>query len=99
MEDLLSDYLGQQADLLRNQVASTLDGLLRSSALVENANSRLRPYLNSRKGVSQGFLDLLALYLNSKTYRRGKRKGHNPFELLGVEISDDWLELVRLPRN
>ena len=99
VENFLSSYLGPKADFTRKQVALILDGLLRSSALVENANSRIRPYLNSRKGVSQGFLDLLALYLNSKTYRRGKRKGHTPFELLGVYIPDDWLKLVGLPRN
>jgi len=99
VENFLSSYLGPKADFIRKQVACILDGLLRSSALVENANSRIRPYLNLRKGVSQGFLDLLALYLNSKTYRRGKRQGQTPFELLGVYIPDDWLELLGLPRN
>jgi len=99
VENFLSNYLGSKAAFSRKQVASILDGLLRSSALVENANSRIRPYLNSRKGVSQGFLNLLALYLNSKRYRRGKRKGHTPFELLGVDIPDDWLKLVGLPPN
>lgn len=95
----LETHLGEQAPLLREQVASTLDGLVRSSSLVETANSWLRPYLNTRKGVSQSFLDLVRLYRNTRTYRRGKRKGHSPFELLGVSLPEDWLELVGLARS
>ena len=92
-------HLGDQAACLRAQVASLLDGLVRSSALVENANSWLRPYLNTRKGSSQAFLDLVRLYRNTRTYRRGKRKGHSPFELLGLSLPEDWLSLVGLART
>lgn len=95
----LETHLGEHAVLLREQVASLLAGLVRSSALVETANSWLRPYLNTRKGVSQGFLDLVRLYRNTRTYRRGKRKGHSPFELLGLSLSEDWLSLGGLPRT
>lgn len=92
-------HLGDQAACLRAQVAALLDGLVRSSALVENANSWLRPYLNTRKGSSQAFLDLVRLYRNTRTYRRGKRKGHSPFELLGLSLPEDWLSLVGLART
>ncbi len=95
----LETHLGEHAPLLREQVAWILDGLVRSSALVETANSWLRPYLSTRKGASQGFLDLIRLYRNTRTYRRGKRKGHSPFELLGLSLSEDWLSLVGLPRT
>jgi len=95
----LETHLGEQAPLLQKQVASTLDGLVRSSSLVETANSWMRPYLNTRKGVSQPFLDLIRLYRNTRTYRRGKRKGHSPFELLGVSLPEDWLSMVGLPRS
>ena len=95
----METHLGDQAACLREQVASLLDGLVRSSALVENANSWLRPYLNTRKGSSQAFLDLVRLYRNTRTYRRGKRKGHSPFELLGLSLPEDWLSLVGLPRT
>jgi len=95
----LETHLGDQAACLREQVASLLDGLVRSSALVETANSWLRPYLNTRKGSSQAFLDLVRLYRNTRTYRRGKRKGHSPFELLGLSLPEDWLCLVGLPRT
>ena len=95
---LVETHLGEQAPLLQEQVASTLDGLLRSSSLVETTNSWLRPYLNTRKGASQPFLDLVRLYRNTRTYRRGKRKGHSPFELLGISFPEDWLSLVGLPR-
>ena len=92
-------HLGEQVALLRAQVASSLDGLVRSSALVENANSWLRPYLNARKGVLQPFLDLVRLYHHARPYRRGKRKGHSPYELLGLSLPEDWLSLVGLPRT
>ena len=95
----IEEKIGEQATLRREQVASTLDDLIRSSALVETANSWLRPYLNIRKGSSQPFLDLIRLYRNTRTYRRGKRKEHSPFELLGISLPEDWLELVGLPRN
>ena len=99
VDTFVETHMGEQAPLLREQVASTLDGLVRSSSLVETANSWLRPYLNTRKGVSQPFLDLIRLYRNTRTYRRGKRKGHAPFELLGVSLPEDWLEVVGLPRS
>jgi len=92
-------HLGDQAACLREQVASLLDALVRSSALVETANSWLRPYLNTRKGSSQAFLDLVRLYRNTRTYRRGKRKGHSPFELLGLSLPEDWLSMVGLPQT
>ena len=95
----IKEKMGDQATLLREQIASTLDDLIRSSALVETANSWLSPYLNTRKGSSQPFLDLIRLYRNTRTYRRGKRKGHSPFELLGISLPKDWLEMVGLPRN
>ena len=95
----LETHLGEEAPYLREQVASTLDGLVRSSSLVETANSWFRPYLDTRKGASQPFLDLIRLYRNTRTYRRGKRKGHSPFELLGVSRTEDWLSLVGLPRS
>jgi hypothetical protein len=92
-------HLGEQAVLLREEGASLLDPLVRSSALVETANSWLRPYLNTRKGVSQGFLDLIRMYRNTRTSRRGKRKDHSPFDLLGVALPKDWLSLVGLPQS
>lgn len=98
-EAFLEAHLGPQAVSLKQQVASLLDGLPRSSALVETTASWLRPYLDPRKGVSQGFLDLVRLYHNSRTYRRGKRKGHSPLELLGLSVGEDWLALVGLPRS
>jgi len=97
-QSFVETHLGQQAVPLREQVASLLDGLVRSSALVETANSWLRPYLNTRKGVSQEFLDLVRLYRNARTSQRGKRKGHPPYELLGLSLPEDWLSLVGLPR-
>ena len=94
----LQDHLGEKAVLLRQQVASLLDEVVRSSSLVETANSWLRPYLNTRKDTSQAFLDLIRLYRNI-TYRRGKRKTHSPFQLLGIPVPEDWLSLVGLPQT
>jgi hypothetical protein len=91
---------GEQALPLRKLVAQHLDSLVRTSSLVETTNSWLRPYLFLRKGTSQGFLDLVGLYHNSRPYRRGKRQGHSPFELVGLELEDDdWLSRIGLPRS
>ena len=56
---------------------------------MECVNSLLRPYLNGRKQVSQGFWDLLRFFHNTHRFVRGARAGHSPLELAGgPEIAD-----------
>ena len=47
------------------------------------------------KHVSQEYLWLLALKHNIEPFAHGKRKGHSPFELLGIDLgTNDWVDLV-----
>jgi len=82
---------------VRAQVEAILNTRLRTTSAVEGANSRLSPFFAVHKQVSQGFLELLRLFLNLRPYRQGTRKGHTPAELAGIEPpTDDWLVLVGL---
>jgi len=73
-----------------------MDGIVQSSALVETINSILRPYMNeARNQVSSEQLNVIRFYLNHRVYKRGKRKGFVPIELLkGEKLKHDWLDLL-----
>jgi len=66
-----------------------------ASSLVESLNSKLRTVQYVKKQVSQEFLWLLALKHNMEAFKHGKRQGHSPFSLLGIDLgSNDWIDLV-----
>jgi hypothetical protein len=69
----------------------------RGSMLVECVNSLLRPRLNSRKHTDQGCLELFRFLHNVHVFQRGKRAGHSPAQLVGLEVPDDPLTLLGLP--
>ena len=73
---------------------AALDGVHRGSSLAECINSLLRPHLLIHRGADQGLLDLLACYLNHRVFTRGKRQGHSPLQLAGLQGSDDWLVVL-----
>ena len=59
----------------------------------------LRPYLYARKGVSQGFLELLKAWYNLKTRRWGKHKGSSAHECITGQKVDDWLTWIGYPKS
>lgn len=67
-----------------------------SSAPVENINAFLRPFINQSKGqISQNMINLLMFYHNHKVFKRGKRKGFAPIELLsGTKLNKSWLDIL-----
>jgi hypothetical protein len=69
----------------------------RGSMLVECVNSLLRPRLNSRQHTDQGCLELFRFLHNVHLFQRGKRAGHSPAQLVGLEVPDDPLTLLGLP--
>ena len=81
---------------LKRNIFSRLDGIIQSSALVETINSILRPYMNeSRNQLSSQQLNVIRFYLNHRVYKRGKRKGFAPIELLkGERLEQSWLDLL-----
>ena len=69
----------------------------RASSLVENLNSRLRPYMNIKKHVSSKFYCLIQLHMNTKKYRRSRiasRVGRSPVEILTGEQWPEFIELL-----
>jgi len=81
---------------LKRNIFSRLDGIVQSSALVETINSILRPYMNeARNQLSVEQLNVIRFYLNHRIYKRGKRKGFAPIELLsGKKLKHSWLDLL-----
>lgn len=82
--------------VLRRSIFNKFDSIVQSSALVETINSILRPYMNeARNQLSDQQFNVIRFYLNHRVYKRGKRKGFAPIELLsGEKLKQSWLELL-----
>jgi hypothetical protein len=91
--DYAASLLPQGAEVIR-EVVEALDREVRSSSLIENVNSGLRPLLETCRGqVDQQMLDLFAYAHNHRRFERGKRAGKAPIEILtGKEMKQTWLE-------
>ena len=95
---------------LRAQVGSKFHALVaavrqamadtpRSSALVENLNSRLRSYFTLRRHLGGSYLDLLRFFLNHRCFlrsRHAERRGKSPRELMTGQGHPHWLTLLGL---
>jgi hypothetical protein len=68
----------------------------RGSMLAECVNSLLRPVLDARKHTDQGCLELFRFLHNVHTFERGKRAGHSPAQLVGLDVPHDPLTLLGL---
>lgn len=68
----------------------------RSSSLAESLHSWLRPYLRIHRGMTRWLLPLLQLFWNHHAFERGKRAGHTPLELAGVENAPSLAEVLGL---
>jgi hypothetical protein len=80
---------------LSSRVAAILDDALRASSAIETLNSLWRVYQQVKKTFSTNFAYLVALAHNTHEFTEGPRRGHTPFELLGVDVgTEDWLSLV-----
>ncbi len=90
---LLGDRLLWQA---WDALSALLSRSWRGSMLAECVNSLLRPVLNRRKHTDQGCLELFRFLHNVRPFTRGKRVGHSPAQLVGIDLPDDPLTLLRL---
>ncbi len=79
-----------------NQLCHLLGRSWRGSMLAECVNSLLRPILAGRKHTDQGCLDLFRFFHNVRPFKRGKRVGFSPAQLVGLDVSDDPLLLLGL---
>lgn len=79
-----------------DQLCQVLERSWRGSMLAECVNSLLRPILAGRKHTDQGCLDLFRFFHNVRPFKRGKRAGFSPAQLVGLDVSDDPLLLLGL---
>ncbi len=91
-----SEHLGDRLPTLQHLVATILAQWPRTSSAIECLNSLLRPYLNGRKQVSQGFLELFRFFHNTHRFVRGLRAGSSPLELAGGPRIEDALAFLGL---
>lgn len=97
MEQVLCDGLGGEWTTAYEQVDALLRRAVRASSAVEGVNSVVRMHQGRHRQVSQGMLDLKRLYWHWRLFRDGKRKGHCPYELLGLTWpTSNWWELLQM---
>lgn len=81
-----------------NAVAQALAGTPRCSSLVENLNSRLRPYFTLRRHLGGPYLGLLQFFLNHRRFMRSRvgREDKSPRELMTGQPHPHWFTLLGL---
>lgn len=94
-QEALKEDLGEEAfKEISSQAEKLLDSMVRASSIVEMINSLLRPYLDqARSQITQERLNLIRFFLNRSIFRRGKRQGSSPLQLLtGRSSPNCWIE-------
>ena len=89
--------LGDKACTLEDEMLLFMEQTPRCSSAVENYNSRLRPYLDPKKQVTQERLHLIKFYLNHQVFLRSKHahlKGKSPVAALTSKPHLNWLEML-----
>mgnify|MGYP005995181979 CR=1 FL=1 len=97
----LHDYFGTEFDVVEDNVLHALDTTERTSSMIENLHSRLKPYFYLRREIGFGYTDLLRFYLNHTPLLRSarqERQGKTPTELLTGSKHEHWLELLGFQR-
>jgi hypothetical protein len=93
----LEALIGSKYEEIEDDVLCALEGTHRCSSMIENFNSRLRPYLDKRKFLSQKRLALIQFYLNHKPFLRSKHerlKNKSPAEVLTGKPHKPYLEML-----
>jgi hypothetical protein len=93
----LQSLIGDPYDAVEDSVLAILEGTHRCSSMVENFNSRLRPYLDERKEITQKKLDLIMFYLNHKPFMRSlhaRLVNKSPAEALTGKEHESWIEML-----
>ncbi|MCH9664452.1 MAG: transposase family protein [Gammaproteobacteria bacterium] len=99
--DALASQLGPQFEEIEDEVLSVIAVTPRCSSMVENFNSRLRPYLDSRKQITSKRLELIQFYLNHQVFLRSQHdymQGRTPAEVLTGTPHPNWLEMLGFQR-
>jgi hypothetical protein len=96
----LEIVIGKQYEEIEDAVLSILEKTHRCSSMVENLNSRVRPYLEERKFISQKMLNLVQFYLNHKPFMRSTHKrlvNKTSAEAMTGKSHRPWLEMLGFP--
>jgi len=91
--------MGGKFQAVFGAVAQAMAQTPRSSALVENLNSRLRNYFTLRRQLGGSYLDLLQFFLNHRCFLRSRvpqRVGKSPTQLMTGQDHPHWLTLLGL---
>ena len=91
--------MGAKFHVLVDAVRRVMADTPRSSALVENLNSRLRTDFTLRRHLGGSYLDLLRFFLNHRRFlrsRHAERQGKSPRELMTGQAHPHWLTLLGL---
>jgi len=84
-----------QFDELLNSVGKITSKFAKSNSLIENVNNQIRKFLDTYKSIPSWFCPLFSYYWNFRKFKRGKRKGFAPIELLtGNKLNKSWLDLI-----
>ncbi len=94
--DVAIDDLPEQLPLAAQVYEKALALFHRASSHAESFHSWLRPYLVIHRTLPDWLLPLAALFWNHHEFQRGKRAGHSPVELAGI---DDTLSLQTVLRQ
>jgi hypothetical protein len=88
-------------DEIEDDVLIALTATHRCSSMVENFNSRLKPYLDARKTLTAKTLGLYQFILNHRPFQRShhlRLVGKTPAEALTGKSHSHWLELLGYQR-
>ena len=91
--------MGGKFHAVFDAVALAMTQTPRSSALVENLNSRLRNYFTLRRQLGGSYLELLQFFLNHRRFLRSRvpeRVGKSPTQLMTGQDHPHWLTLLGL---
>jgi hypothetical protein len=104
-EASLRRHLRRRFHSLEKAVRELARTTVRASSVIENLNSRLRPYFFLRRHLGPDYLALLQFFLNQRRFLRSEhpeRVGKSPAELLTGQAHPHWLEMLgyqRFSRN
>lgn len=80
-----------------------LEWVQRASSASENINSIFKPLVARKKHLGNtetdyNFVALFVLWHNMRVFKEGKRAGHSPFDILGIDLGEkDWRTLLGYP--
>lgn len=96
-EALLRQQLRGRFYEIEEAVALVAARTVRASSVIENFNSRVRPYLFLRRNLGPDYLQLLQFFLNHRRFLRSEhreRVDKSPAELLTGQAHPHWLDLL-----